>query len=55
MKANDGYSGSRVFYGPGVQRFQVGDHLVWGHDGAIVGFRAVMWYAPKERVALAVL
>ena len=33
----------------------VGNHVVWGHNGIIDGYRALMWYAPRERVALAVL
>lgn len=53
---------SRAGYGLGVLRtgftpdhVQVGNHVLWGHNGSIAGYRAAMWYAPREQVALAIL
>lgn len=49
-------------YGLGVMRVDtrgptsfVGNHVVWGHNGATIGYRSIMWYAPRERIAVAVL
>ena len=53
---------ARGDYGLGVMRVDtrgptsfVGNHVVWGHNGATIGYRSIMWYAPRERIAVAVL
>jgi D-alanyl-D-alanine carboxypeptidase len=53
---------ARGDYGLGVMRVDtrgptsfVGNHVVWGHNGATIGYRSIMWYAPSERIAVAVL
>lgn len=46
---------NRIDYGLGLKRLTIDGHELWGHERAITGFRAVMWYAPKEHVTLVVL
>jgi D-alanyl-D-alanine carboxypeptidase len=42
-------------YGLGVLRAVVSNREYWGHGGDMIGYTAMMFYAPKERISIALL
>ena len=42
-------------YGLGVQGVELDGHPAWGHSGRLLGFRSLVRWLPKERIAIAVL
>jgi D-alanyl-D-alanine carboxypeptidase len=44
-----------VGYGLGVLRALFSGREYWGHGGNMIGYTAIMLYAPKERVSIALL
>jgi D-alanyl-D-alanine carboxypeptidase len=45
--------GGGLGYGLGVSRFEIPGHEVFGHGGAIPGFRSAIWYVADEKVTIA--
>jgi hypothetical protein len=45
--------GGGLGYGLGVSRFEIPGHEVFGHGGAIPGFRSAIWYVADEEVTIA--
>src|SRR5690606_29933214 len=41
--------------GYGVFRRRIGEHVVMGHGGDVLGYSAWLYYVPEHRIALAVL
>ena len=44
-----------VGYGLGALRALISDREYWGHGGDMIGYTAIMLYAPKERISIALL
>jgi D-alanyl-D-alanine carboxypeptidase len=42
-------------YGLGVGSFRLQRRQLWGHGGAIPGYRSELWYLPRERATIVVL
>jgi D-alanyl-D-alanine carboxypeptidase len=42
-------------YGLGTVRALVSGREYWGHGGDMIGYTAMMFYAPKERISIAIL
>ena len=47
--------GVDIPYGLGVQAVEFDGHPTLGHSGRLLGFRAVVRWLPRERIAIAVL
>jgi Beta-lactamase len=45
--------GGGLGYGFGISRFEIPGHEVFGHGGAIPGFRSALWYVADEDLTIA--
>jgi CubicO group peptidase (beta-lactamase class C family) len=43
-------------YGLGIETYRPDYQLtLWGHGGATLGFRSILWYVPKHDIVVVVL